>query len=227
MKAVNEVARRTNALESRRRQADRIDRAVNLAHKLTHKDLHGYKTFVDESVWCVDIQKKLHNMECVRVKTEHEANIFVTGDPLATSTQTELRIKWAAALVGGKVCAPEVIIQKRNGPIIKYKCALDTRRSCWASPQFRAKHPRLWMTILETSSNYKDSKWKFIDDVSEYVIAKSKATDSKEPSAVVALLTTEEKAANHATSHAYDHRGLLDFIAKFDEGLSVLGLANI
>ena len=227
MKAVNEVARRSEALEKRRRQADRINRATNLAHKLTHKDLYGHKTSVDESVWCADIQKALHSMECIHVKTESEANLFVVGDPFATSTQTELRTKWAAALIGGKVCTPAVITQKRSGPLIQYKCALDTRRSCWASLQFRSQHPRLWLTILATCSNYKNSKWKLIDEVSDYVIAKNKAMAAKEPASVAALLTTEEKIANHSTSHVYDHKGFLDFIAKFDEELSVLGLADM
>ena len=202
-------------------------KTIGSATSVKIADLKGKRVFVDPSCMSHAVQKGLHVLECIQVSKESQATVFVVANPFLASTQTLYRVKFAATLVGGCVCTPDVVMQTTNGPIMKYKCALSVGRKCWVSPAFQHAHPHLWCMILEVASAFAQSKWSWLTDMGDYVAAKEKAMRAKSSSTVVALCSTEECSSNLTVPHVYDHSRLLEFISTIDVEQSVLGLGDL
>ena len=204
---------KAEGLEELRRQAkSRAQRTARRARvsQLTSPsppsdaELRQANVFIDRDVVLPEEWDSAVSKHQLRIVADvAEASIFVATNPWKPSTC----ISWAACLIGAWVLNPSVIVTAK-GPCLKYKAALNTKRTIWVSAEFKQRYSRIWLTILEALNRHVH-RWKLLCSAEAWVHEKALALKNKRSSEVLALVF--EGARDDGKTHVF----LADLILAF------------
>ena len=213
--------------EKERMLKSRVDRQKhkdNLQLKLEPKpptmaELHRVVVYVDNPIVLPSNWHAAAPMhEALITQRIHDATVFISNSPWDPNISL---LSWAAALVGGWIMTPEVLLGQ-PGPCIKYNKALQTKRAVWFSIEFRASEAHLWVLILELLNKINHQRRPILD-VRDYCNAKVRAANVSRSAEVLALVTQAEHAAN-PLPHVFSPRDFLHFIKHQDDTRTCIGL---
>ena len=105
--------------------------------------------------------------------TRAEASVFIVGDPVNPGK----RIMWNVALHGGHLLSP-AFLTSPNGPMLRYKRALETKRYVWLSPLFLERQTRLAAILTTRLRDGLPTRWELVTERGSFLalVAKCSAT---------------------------------------------------
>ena len=162
---------------------------------------------------------KLASMNGLVVGEPWRAEIFVSSDPRAP---TNTLMTLAACLRGAWIIAPDVLLGKQ-GPSIKYKSSLVTRRQVFATPSFRSTHAVAWRMILEFVQSA-PNRWNMLPDVRKWANARALAESKKRPAEVLAIVAPAEAPG---MKHCFVLEEFTEFITSVDLSKGSIGSLNM
>lgn len=221
--------RQASIAESARQASSYIQR-VNARKKYAGKttavpptllEMNAVKVFLDTGLtWTPEWLQRLGAIGCSVAANEHVASFFISSTPRRPSN---LLVSMSAILQGAWVVSPAVFFG-RSGPSIKYLCALQTKRSIWASPSFCENFRKEWLLILELISS-RTNRWTVLGSAQDWATARAIAESKGTPSQVLSLVGLSE--CDPSLKHSFAPEGFLAFVGNADPQKGSIGLLDM
>ena len=151
--------------------------------------LQGRKVYLDGDLDTDELRKSMARAGLIRVTARILAEVFAVADP----TNLSNRIHWVAALSGGYVSVPSLLVGRAGatGVAISFKAALSRKCKVWVSPRFKQNHDTLFDIIRYLIENWQGSRWEMVNSDDPGVF-RNLSRQARCKQNVLALVTKQE-----------------------------------
>ena len=178
--------------------------------------------FVDDSVsWNAELEARCRQLQGRVTLVVHMASLFLSREP---TNPRNIGVTLSASLQGSWVLSPEVFLGK-PGPSVKYRAALNVKRTVWASPNFRNAYPTDWLVMLELIKSHQPNQWTVLSDAREWANRKALAERKNRSAEVLGLLHTDEISPH--MKHCFNMKDALSFVSALDPNYGSIGLLHM